>query len=284
MWTRRLKPLLAPLLYGSLAIPLVAAGLVLGTYALLDLPPSRPLLVVACCGAFLVYQAERVLLGGPEDRFNHPERTAWLRRHTNYVAATTAIALVGGLVALPLLRPATVLAGALLAVPGLLYALPLGAQGKRLKTVWHLKPLLIAGVWAAGAVVLPVLEAGVPLATGVAVLVLYRIGYVLPNAFLADWPDRRGDARAGLRTPATEWTERGLVRRSLAFAAAPLLLGGALLLPRVSPGLLVVDLGGPVLVALLTAGGLPTGRWFYGVTLDLLVAWPLVTAVAAWLT
>lgn len=278
--TSRLRRLLlAPLLYGSLAIPVVAAGLLMGTYALLGVSPSTPLLVVACCSAFLVYQLERVLLGGPEDTYNHPERTAWLHRHAHFVAATTGLAVVGVLAALPLLRPATVLTGLLLAVPGVLYALPVGAERKRLKAVWRLKPVLIASVWAVGAALLPAVEAGVPIGGSVAALAVYRTGYILPNAVLADWPDRRGDARAGLRTPATEWSAERLVRRT-ALAASLLLALGAVsaALPL---SLLAVDVLGPVLLLLVAVRRMPASRWFYGVTMDLLVAWPWVTYLVA---
>lgn len=273
-------PVRAFLLYSSVPVGGIAVALMLGTYALLGLPPSGPLLLLAFCGAFLVYQLDRSLLAGPEDALNQPERVAWVQQHPKWLRTSAALAAALALGTLPFLRPATLVTGALLGLPGVLYAMPLPWGGRRLKSVWPLKPVLIAAAWASGAAVLPVLEAGLAVTSGVGALALYRFLFILPNALLADWPDRAGDRRAGLRTAATELAPRTLRR----LAVAPLILaivGGLLAIWLFdAPGLLYVDLAGPLLL-LGFVRRLPAGsRWFYSFVLDAVVAWPALTALA----
>ena len=273
-------PVRAFLLYSSVPVGGIAGALLLGTYALLGLPPSGPLLLLASCGAFLVYQLDRSLLAGPEDVLNQPERVAWVRQHPAWLGTSAVLAATLALGALPFLRPATLLAGALLGLPGVLYAAPLLPGGRRLKSVWLLKPVLIAGAWSVGATVLPALEAGMALTSGLGALALYRFLFILPNALLADWPDRAGDRLAGLRTAATELST-GALRR---LAAVPLILalaGGLVALWLFeAPSLLYVDLAGPALMLGLVLR-LPAGsRWCYGFVLDAAVAWPALTALA----
>ena len=267
-------------MYSSVPVGGIAVALMLGTYALLGLPPSGPLLVLASCGAFLVYGLDRSLLAGPEDAFNQPERVAWVRRHATWVRTSALLAAALALSVLPFLRPTTLVAGALLGLPGVLYAVPLLPGGRRPKSIWLLKPVLIAAAWSVGATVLPALEAGVPLTSSVGALVGYRFLFILPNALLADWPDRAGDRQAGLRTVATELSPKALRR----LAAAPLVLalaGGLVVLWFVeAPRLLYVDLAGPALLLGCVLRLPADSRWFYGFTLDAVVAWPALTALA----
>ena len=276
--SQRLSPLRAFLLYSSVPVGGIAVALLLGTYALLGLRPSVPLVLAGFCGAFLVYQLDRSLWMGPEDQLNQPDRVAWVRRHRRWMWTSSVLAVVTGLAALPFLQPATLATGACLGSLGLLYGAPLPG-GRRLKGFWPLKPVVIAAVWATGATVLPVLEAGFAVTSGAGALALYRFLFILPNALLADRPDVEGDRRAGLRTAATELSSKrlqGLAALSLGFA-----IGGGLIAVwflEVSP-LLYVDLGGPVLLLGLL-GYRPGGsRWFYGFVLDAVIAWPALTAL-----
>lgn len=271
------------LLYASLPIGGIAVCFLLGTYALLELPPSGPLLVLGCCATFLVYQAERTLHTAPEDTFNHPERKKWLAQHRGYVWISSISAAGVALAMLPMLRPATWVVGLLLAGISVLYMVPLGNR-RRLKGYGVLKPLLISTAWSVGGVVLPVLQAGVAVDGTVLMLVGYRFLFVLPNAMLSDWPDREGDGRAGLTTLATylsldqlRWIATGAlvlgisgVGLALCFFHAPWILG--------------IDALGLGLMLGLVWHAVPSSGFRFSFLLDALVAWPVVTAgVAFWL-
>ncbi|MGI9174630.1 MAG: UbiA family prenyltransferase [Rhodothermales bacterium] len=273
-----LSPLRAFLVYGSVPVGGIAVALLLGTCALLGLRPSAPLVLLGFCGAFLVYQLDRSLWMGPEDRLNQPERVAWVRRHRRWIWTSSGLAVATALFTLPFLQPRTLAAGALLGGLGMLYGMPLPG-GRRLKAFWPLKPLLIAAVWATGATVLPVIEAGLAVTSGVGALALYRFLFILPNALLADGPDVEGDRRAGLRTAATEFSPEAL--RGLAALSLGLAIGGALVAVwflGASP-LLYVDLGGPVLLLGFLWHRPGGARWFYGFVLDAVIAWPALTAL-----
>lgn len=267
--------------YGGVLVGGIAVCMVLGTYALLHLRPGLPLLVLAFCGPFVVYQAERALRLAPEDRFNHPGRLAWVARHRRYVWMSTGLAAAVGVATLPLLRRVTVGAGVGLALLSLLYMVPLLPGRRRLKAAGFVKPALIAGAWAVGGVLLPVLEAGVPLRAAVPALIGYRFLFILPNALLADWPDRAGDARAGLYTVATRFSERHVRGMAIASLVLGLIGGGAALLIFDTSWLLGVDLAGLGVMLVCLARPLPQSRLFYGVVLDLVVAWPGLTALCA---
>lgn len=267
--------------YSGLPVGGVAVALMLGTSALLGVPVSAPLLVLAFCGTFLTYLAERTLAAAPEDRHNCPERRVWLRRHRAPVAVAAAAALAGASWALPRLRLITLGAAACVGVLSALYAWALLPGGRRLKAWPWAKPLAISGGWAAGGALLPVLEAGATLHTGAWALAAYRFLLILPNALWADWPDRTGDRRAGLCTVATEHGSVQLRRLSLAALALAGAGALALLLTGRAPGILTVDLTGAALMAVAVRRAPSTPPWFYAAVLDALVAWPLMTYGAA---
>jgi 4-hydroxybenzoate polyprenyltransferase len=270
------------LLYASLPIGGIACCFLLGTYALLELPLSWPLLVLGFCATFLVYQAERMVHTAPEDDYNHPERRVWLASHRRYVWISSFSAAGVAVAMLPLLRPATLVAGVILASLSVLYMVPLG-KGRRLKGYGVLKPLLISMAWSIGGVVLPVLQAGAAVDGSVIALVGYRFLFVLPNAVLSDWPDREGDNRAGLRTLAT-WLSLWKLQW-VATVALALGIGGACLALFLfnAPWLLGVDALGLCLMLGLVWRSVPSSRFRFSFLLDALVAWPGVTAcVAFW--
>jgi len=259
----------------------VAVALILGTCALLELPVSGPLLVAAGCGAALVYGADRALSPSPEDRWNRPDRVAWVQSHQRWlVVEGIVLALVGG-AALWLLRPATLLTAGALAGVAALHLWP-GDGGGPLGRMGMGKPLVVAGVWAAGATVLPAVEAGVALGGEVGLLVAYRFLFVLPNTLLSDWGDRAGDRAAGLEP----WT--GQVGGATVRRVATGLLVGALGVAVLGvgtvgwpPTLMAVDAVGVGLL-LGAAWRLDPTRSRHRLALDGLVAWPAVTALAAW--
>lgn len=266
----------------------VAAAMVAGTGALAGLPASAPLLLLAFCGTLLVYHLDRTPALSPEDRFNHPARWQWRQQHGVVAGALAAGAALGALWALPSLRVRTLLAGAVLAVPAAAYALPVfrGRDGggpagaRRLKGIGPPKPFAVAGAWAAASVLLPALEASASRAALGPVLVLlagYRFLFVLPNLLLADAADRAGDARAGLRTAATDWPKRRLRCLAISALAAAIASGALALLLFGAPLRLAVDLAGPVLLLALVLSS--THRLVHAANLVML--WPAVTAAMA---
>lgn len=252
----------------------VAVGLILGTYALLGLPVSAPLLVGAFCGAALVYGVDRVVVTSPEDRRNRPDRVAWVRDHRPWLAFEGAILVVIGSGALFYLRPLTVLGGGGLGAIALLHQWLPGRGGLG-------KPLLVAGVWAVASTALPAVEAGAVRAGPLGGLVAYRMLFLLPNVLLSDWGDRAGDRAAGLQ-PWAAGTERRTVQGAATVLLLAALAVGALgFVGSVPPMLLAVEAAG--------IGGVLTAVWTlrpeksaHRLVLDLLVAWPAVTAGAAW--
>jgi len=263
------------LVYDPLPVGGVAVALILGTTALLNLQLDAPLLGAAFCGTALVYLADRAFGGAPEDRYNQPGRVAWVRRHRRWLMVE-GIGLTTGLAALvPLLKIETILAAAGLGVVGLLHILSgpvLGRGGSS-----FVESLVVAVVWASGAVLLPVLEAGAAVATrAVVALTAYRTSLILPNILLVDWADREGDAAAGRGS----WA-MGRSRRAIQIGGTGVLslaIGGAMTVVGwgAGPILLLVDALGGVLMA----GGIwmlrPERSAAHRLALDLAVAWPVV--------
>jgi 1,4-dihydroxy-2-naphthoate octaprenyltransferase len=189
-------------------VALVAAAVTAGTFPLLGLSLDPSLLVLAASGAFLVYQLDRGLVPSPEDAINRPTRTRWVRHYAPYVRLSSGAAVLAGGWALTGQPPAVWLLTALLGAAGIGYALRdriagISPFGRRLEI---LKPAVIAGVWALGAVLLPVAaNPAERFEWAVLLLVLYRWGAIVPNLLRADWPDRAGDRAVGRSTPAVRW-------------------------------------------------------------------------------
>ncbi|WP_456425179.1 hypothetical protein [Rhodocaloribacter sp.] len=276
--------LMEAVLYSNVPEGLIAVGLMLGTYALFGLPPSAPLLTLAFCGTFLVYQTDRLLAPSAEDVVNRPGRVAWARRHRGYAWGAALATAAAGAAMLPWLRPSTILWGVAVGSLGVLHVAPLLPGRRRLKDLGPFKPFFIALAWGAGSVVLPVVEAGGPLTVVAGAAVPYRLLFILPNVLLADWADRAGDRAAGLRSVASEWPWR----RWRAFGAASALLAamgaGVAVWSFGGPRLLLIDAVGPLLMAGAALRPPARSRLFYGFVIDAIVGWPAVTALWAWLS
>lgn len=269
------------LLYSGVFVGGIAVCFVLGTYALLAREPHLSLVVLAFSATLLVYQAERFVCGAAEDTVNQPERIAWARQHRGYVIGSAVVALVVAVLMLPWMQPEVLGVGMLLAALSGAYMLPVLPGKKRLKAVGFFKPCAIALGWSAGGVLLPLLQAQQAFTFPVLVLLGYRFFFVLPNALVSDWPDRFGDQTAGLRTPATEFSKKTVRRWALGSLALSGGLGAGLFtLGAVSPRLLLVDAVGLLVLALLVVGPW-FKRWYFGLLLDGVIAWPLLTALLA---
>ncbi len=279
--TNRGAGLRAWLMYGGVPVGLIAAGFVAGSSVMLGLSPSLPLLGLAFCGTLLVYQVERAWRPAPEDVFNQPERLAWVQRHRSFVWLSSALAVIGAIFCLPFLRGTTLALGVGLGMVSLFYLAPLLPGQRRLKAVWFLKPLAIAGAWAVGGVLLPLVEAGQDVVLAAGLLALARLLFVLPNALLADWPDCAGDRQAGLRTVATELSWRWLRRLAAVSSGMAVGVEVVFLLVIEAPVLHYVDLLGPALMLALVLLPLRRTRFYFNFVLDLVIGWPAMTALFA---
>ncbi len=258
----------------------VAAALLLGTYGLLGVPVDFPLVVAGVCGVALVYAADRGWAAPAEDRINRPERVAWVRAHLDWLAAETAVLFALGGAMLVMLEWTTLLWIVVLGGLALLHVWPCGRAGSLLRGTS--KPLVIAGVWAVGGTLLPLVEAGRPLGFAPLLFLVYRWLFILPNLLLADWSDRAGDAEMDLAPWAAGWAKaqvRGLASVLLFIAALGVGLVYAFGTP---PPLLGLDA-----IGLLLMGGavwrLEPSRPRDALLADLVVAWPLVPALVAWM-
>ncbi len=265
-------------MHSSLIVLVVAGALVGATQVLFAVPVEGVVYVAALAGAWLVYLAER-LVPAPEDARNHPARTRWLRRHRRALLTLCGISTVAGLWAAAHLSTATQVGGVVLLLCSGIYALPM-VQGRRLKTVAVAKPLLIAVGWGGATVVLPLAHAGVPIGASVLALGMVRMLTVAVNVLLHDWAQRGGDRLAGAATlpPAWRWPHLRWVVGSL--LACALILEGLLYFSL--GALVLVDAAGLLLFALVLWHE-PQGGWREELLLDALVAWPLVTVLAAWM-
>lgn len=270
------------IVYDPMPIGGIAGALMLGTGALLGIPLSIPLLLAGVCGTALVYGLDRGVVPSPEDVVNHPERRQWMKAHIGWLRIeATALFLVGSS-AFFFLNVRTQLGAGLLAGVAGLHLLSVGRGGRLLKSFGFAKPLVVAGTWAVGGTLLPVLEAGHPIGAVEGALAGYRFMFILPNVLLSDWGDRAGDAAAGLQP----WAEDGMGDR-LRWGSTLLLVGaagGALFVSSKSsiPHLLAVDVVGLLLMVWAVWTLQPT-RPGHRLVLDGIVAWPLVTALVAWL-
>ncbi len=103
-----------------------------------------------------------------------------------------------------------------------------------------------------------------------------------PNLLLADWGDRRGDIKAGLAPWAPRWTLRR-VRWAATGGLAAAALGalGWAVVAR-APVLVGIDAVGLLLMG-GTVWGMDPTRPRDAFLADLVVAWPVVPGLAAWM-
>lgn len=254
---------------------------------MLDIPLNEMLLVASAAGAFLVYALDRGW-GGAEDRVNHPEREEWwlARGHAKW-AGLAALAGVGLWAGWQL--PGKVLAcGMGLGLIGVAYAGPWGTWSLKWRS-GRARFLLIAAVWGAAVVVLPLVSTGAPSGPGsgaawssMVLLAAYRTAWLIPNTLAAEFHGREGDRSAGMANVTLGWSRAVLTRWVWATVLLAAVIVAALLatLPASVHGILILDTVG------LLAMGVYIGRVqkiteTVIVALDLMALWPLVPALLA---
>jgi 4-hydroxybenzoate polyprenyltransferase len=258
----------------------VAVALMLGTYGLFGGTVDLPLLAAGFSGTALTYLVDRAWRDTPEDRVNRPGRVAWVQAHSRWLAIESVVLFALGGAMVVYLEPTTLVwTGVLGAVAGL-HVLCRGRGGWFPRGVP--KPVAIAGAWAVGGALLPLVEAGRSIGVGALFFSGYRGLFVFPNLLLADWADRAGDAAAGLAPWAVGWTAatvRWVATASLLAAALGATIWAAV---GTIPLLVGIDAVG-LLLMLGVVWGLDPERPRTAVLADLVVAWPVIPAIVAWM-
>ncbi|HEX8505410.1 MAG TPA: hypothetical protein VF630_08585 [Hymenobacter sp.] len=203
-------------------------------------PVSYPVLGLVFAATLLVYNLDAVLPFKHRQPAGTSGRKAWQQQHRRGLALLAlSAALVAGVLFLaggwwrylPGLLPLAALA--------LLYSWPLARWGGRpraLREVPLLKVFLIAGVWSAITVGLPLLAAHRPLAVG-AGLLAQRFCLVLALAIVFDIRDLSRDRAAGTRTFPVVLGQAGAKAVAFVFLAAAMALGWERGMPPLGLGL-----------------------------------------------
>jgi len=283
---RWIGPLVRFLAHDPLPIGGIAASLVAGTSALLAVPLDVPLLAAAFCGTALVYGADRGLGLSPEDLVNRPDRVRWVRDHRPWLIGQAAALSAALVAATPFLQPGTLVLGASIGCGAVLYVAPVLPGGRRLKDYGVAKPIFVTAIWSTGSVVIPAVEAGVggseaPGLLLVASLVAYRVAFVAPNVFLADVGDRQGDRTAGRRGWGAGWRPPRVRRWATAVLGAAVVVVVAIGATVGIAPLLWIDAIGLLGMTAAVRTLRPGRSSVHLLGLDLVVAWPAVTALAA---
>jgi hypothetical protein len=270
-----------------LVVASIAAALIGSTYVLTGLPVSGAVLLGVPAGVALVYRFDRTSTAAVEDMHAHGTRRRWMQQHQMYIYGTTALYVLLAVGAFWHLTPAAQVAASGFVGMGALYVWPVG--GWRFKHIGAAKTLVVAGAWSLGVVGLPVLEgAGASAefehAWVLFGLVVYRMGWLVPNLLCSDWADRRADGAAGLATLPQSWSVQQ-VRFVAAGCAGAAALAAAILVLTTGRAVWAAE---SLAAALLSFGvarcpvhPCPT----YRLALDLYMAVPGLTGIlAVWAT
>ena len=151
-----------------------------------------PLQGLVVFGALAVYGLDRMGTASPEDVFNHPERTAWLRRHRTWARILVTLALAGLLLCWVFSPPHTRL-GTLIFIPlAIAYAKPLPFLQQRLQDLPGLKLPFIVLAWTA----FPLLHSKIIPDMDYGIWSLHLLFLLTGNVLWSEWHDAPGDAQS----------------------------------------------------------------------------------------
>ncbi|MDS0259763.1 UbiA family prenyltransferase [Haloarcula sp. S1CR25-12] len=195
------KPVRDFLLFSSAYLALIAMAEVLIVTKLLSLPLS-PAVLVAGLLTFAVYGNDRVA-DVETDEKTAPGRAAFVKRYNRMLYALSALA-YGLAVALAVLGGPAAFALALLpGVVWIVYAqdwLPSFGQVKRLKQVFILNSVLVAGAWALVIVFLPIAFAGAAITPAAGVVFVFFFLAAFISVEVPNVRDLAGDREIGVKT------------------------------------------------------------------------------------
>jgi len=268
------------LVFSNLFVAFCGAALTAATYPLLGQPPRIDAVVMLVfCGTLVVYNLDRLVEPTPGDTLHEQ----WVARHRPALWLVAAIAAVGCVACLPILRLPAIGSLALAGAVSIGYCLPVyprGGRWHRLKALPGAKLLLIAGVWTYATTIIPLLHLQTAIATDdMVMIVAARLLFVLAVALPFDLPDMARDRAAGITTLPQRYGYAGTRNLGL------LLTVGFAVLALMNPWPLAAALlvSAAVTFALLAALGPRRGVVYYEVLLDglLLVQATLVMLVWA---
>lgn len=259
--------------FGQFHIAALAAVMMYCSGKLTGSVVDSHVVVFGSLGAWAVYLMDR-LFPTRADALNQPQRSTWFTRNRALVITWLLVAGCIGLLLFTALPSTPRVVASLLLAAGCAYVL-LPAVLRRFAAV---KPLIIAGVWSVGIVILPLTYVGVN--TGViAALTVYRFAYLLPNCLLSDCNDVKGDRVMLHRTVPMILGERKVIYPIVASVVLAALSASILVELGLPWRLMLLDLVGMVFF-LKAALGLRAGQRKRTIVLDVALFWPVVVLFA----
>jgi 4-hydroxybenzoate polyprenyltransferase len=167
--------------FGNAVVAATAVALAAAASRAMEIAPDPWVLALAGCGTLVIYGLDR-LRDRARDSRTAPLRTAFVERHQHAIAATTALAAVGALVA------AASCGVRVVAVAGAVAAL--GLAHRRIKHRPFAKPAYLIVAWTVVAVALP--AARDPSARHVAWVAGVVLFALWSNVILSNLKDREG--------------------------------------------------------------------------------------------
>ncbi len=193
-------------------------------------------------------------------------------RHRRPMTWALGAGLLGFVATLPFARPEVLWVLLPLVLLTLAYEFPAipGFGGLRLRQVPYLKIFLIAGVWAATTVVLPVIHAGHQVPVGsTLLLVLERFLFVFAITIPFDLRDRIYDRSQGLKTLPHKLGAANTQRLAVGCMVLSGILGSAHAWANALPGLAAAYvLGAGLTIAILVGRRFRSSPWYHQGWLD----------------
>lgn len=193
------------LVFSNLFIAFAAAAQVAFTYQILNTEPNVWLIKLVFFATFTFYNFSILLAKPKNTSTSSSKRASWIFAHQGFLISASLTAMVAAILIALKLKMSTQLLLALLAILSAAYNLPLFKINKQktgLRSVPGIKLLLIAGVWSASTVVLPILESGTLIlnSSEIVVLIFHRLLFVAAITIPFDIRDRYQDKIYALKT------------------------------------------------------------------------------------
>ncbi len=193
------------LVFSNLFIAFAAAAQVAFTYQILNTEPNVWLIKLVFFATFTFYNFSILLAKPKNTSTSSSKRASWIFAHQGFLISASLTAMVAAILIALKLKMSTQLLLALLAILSASYNLPLfkiNQQKTGLRSVPGIKLLLIAGVWSASTVVLPILESGTLIlnSSEIVVLIFHRLLFVAAITIPFDIRDRYQDKIYALKT------------------------------------------------------------------------------------
>ena len=183
----------------------VALTYMTGVYFEFQVPLAAMLLVAF--GAQFVYITEH-LLGGEEDRINHPKRASWISDNRLLMRRLQLLSLAGIVCCIPFLKFFTLLILITISGISLAYFWNYSSSTRTLREIPYVKSFVVSGVWAVAVVLLVAVEAGFWPSPVIWIFLGYRWILLLANVLYCDLSDRDGDRQTGLTTIAVSFSDQ----------------------------------------------------------------------------